>query len=154
MAGVPGGYVPTMNEGTPTTPTSLADVVALLRRQHEAISSSLADVLNEAESGREASFARVKRLLSVHEALEQVVVHPPLAQAAGVAGRSRLDEEVELSKAITYLEAIGPRSDGFEGPSAVCSTRCARTFPARSRTSSRYSLLTSPANRARRSASR
>ncbi len=110
-----GGYLPTMNEEAPTTPTSLADVVALLRQHHQAITSSLADVLDEAGSGREASFARVKRLLSVHEALEQVVVHPSSAQAAEAAGRARLDEEVELSKAITYLEAIGPRSDEFEG---------------------------------------
>jgi hypothetical protein len=92
-------------------PRSLRDVVTLLREHHQVVTAALLGVLDETGSGREASFARLKRVLSVHEALEQVVVHPrPEVQADAGA---RVAEETELSKAITHLEAIGAPSDHF-----------------------------------------
>ncbi len=90
---------------------SLRDVVTLLREHHQVVTAALLGVLGETGSGREASFARLKRVLSVHEALEQVVVHqrPEVQADAG----ARVAEETELSKAITHLEAIGAPSDHF-----------------------------------------
>jgi len=92
-------------------PRSLRDVVTLLREHHQVVTAALLDVLGETGSGREASFARLERVLSVHEALEQVVVHqrPEVQADAG----ARVAEETELSKAITHLEAIGAPSDHF-----------------------------------------
>jgi hypothetical protein len=93
---------------------TLRDVVGLLGRHHERITSALPEVLDETGMTREAAFAHLKRLLSVHEALEQVVIHPP-AERHTAAARVRVSEENEISKAITQLEAIGPRSGDFDG---------------------------------------
>jgi len=58
-------------------PRALPDVVKLLRQHHELITSILAEV-DSTGSRRTATFARLRRVLSVHEALEQVV-RPPAA---------------------------------------------------------------------------
>jgi len=68
----------TSREMSDEQPRALPDVVKLLRQHHELITSILAEVADSTGSRRTATFARLRRVLSVHEALEQVV-RPPAA---------------------------------------------------------------------------
>lgn len=93
---------------------SRGELAAVLQRQHATVRAELADVLDVSGTQRSAAFAKVRRLLAVHEALEQEVVHG----RPGEPGRAEVTpttvaQEVAASKALTHLETLDPASEEF-----------------------------------------
>lgn len=101
---------------TQTVLTSPTDVVSFLVRQHEQIKSLFDATLNAAGEAREKPFTELRRLLAVHEAAEEVVVHPrvkhDLAPLSCIAD-DRLAEEKEAKKALIELEDLDVASPEF-----------------------------------------
>ena len=58
------------------TLTSSADVLDFLTGQHEQIKSLFSKTLDNAGPDREQAFMELRRLLAVHEAVEEEIVHP------------------------------------------------------------------------------
>ncbi|MEU7526742.1 hemerythrin domain-containing protein [Saccharothrix sp. NPDC042600] len=98
-----------------------ADVVAVLVDQH----TRIRDLFTAVETGegdeRATAFARLVRLLALHEAAEEVVVHPA---ARGVEGgdavvEDRLGEEQQARELLARLGELGPDhpefADGLAG---------------------------------------
>lgn len=98
------------------TLNSAQDVIALLKQQHQQIKSLFAEVLGSAGEAREESFYELRKLLAVHEAAEEQVVHPKAKSAIpggeGIVGE-RLAEEQEAKEALAALEDLDPDSAEF-----------------------------------------
>lgn len=93
------------------------DVVDLLLGQHQQIRDLFTEVQSAAGAGRRDAFARLVRLLAVHETAEEEVVHP-LARRAIAGGDGvvddRLAEEREAKEVLSRLESMDPGSEEFE----------------------------------------
>ncbi|MGY1549088.1 hemerythrin domain-containing protein [Streptomyces sp. MN6] len=92
------------------------DVVSLLMRQHGDIRNLFDEV--EAASGEERrdAFRRLVRLLAVHEAAEEEVIHPFVRRS--VAGgqeivEDRLKEEREAKEMLAVLDDMDPDGPDF-----------------------------------------
>jgi len=95
--------------------TSYADLVTLLRRQHDQARSTLPQVLARQGHERRDLFAHACQLLAVHEALEQLLIRPYAASEADAAeARDRIAEERQAEDAVTALETLPLDSDEFE----------------------------------------
>jgi hemerythrin superfamily protein len=92
------------------------DVVFLLQRQHQQIRELMDQVLFTGEDDRHKAFEQLVRLLSVHEAAEEEVIHP-YARRAVEGGEQvvtdRLEEEKEVKEALKRLEKAGTDSPDF-----------------------------------------
>ncbi|MFC4852761.1 hemerythrin domain-containing protein [Actinophytocola glycyrrhizae] len=92
------------------------DVVDLLLGQHQQIRDLFIEVQSTAGAGRRDAFARLVRLLAVHETAEEEVVHP-LARTAIAGGDGvvddRLAEEREAKEVLSRLEELDPDSEEF-----------------------------------------
>jgi hemerythrin superfamily protein len=91
------------------------DVVDLLLDQHRAI-RNLCDEVTAAE--REKAFRDLLRLLAVHEAVEEELVHPYVKRrvdGAKEAVAERVDEERQVNRMLVALDALGPGDPAFEG---------------------------------------
>ncbi len=93
------------------------DVVDLLLGQHMQIRDLFAEVQTTTGAGRREAFARLVRLLAVHETAEEEVVHPLARQTiAGGDGvvDDRLAEEREAKEVLSRLEEMDPDSEEFD----------------------------------------
>jgi hypothetical protein len=104
-------YVMTANTDELTT---IDDVVSYLKDQHSTIKEILPSVLQAEGEDRATAFAKVRQTLAIHEALEQVVIHPHAKPDAGKEEVvERVDEEEEAGEAITKLEGFDISSKEF-----------------------------------------
>jgi hemerythrin superfamily protein len=93
------------------------DVVDLLLDQHRAIRQLCEEVAAATSADREQPFRALLRLLAVHEAVEEELVHPYVKRrvdGAKEAVAERVDEEREVNKMLFALDALGPTNPGFE----------------------------------------
>jgi hemerythrin superfamily protein len=95
-----------------------ADVVDLLLDQHRAIRQLCDQVSATAAAEREQAFRSLVRLLAVHEAVEEELVHPYVKRrvdGAQEAVADRVEEEREVNKMLVALDTLGPVNIGFDG---------------------------------------
>jgi len=93
------------------------DVVDLLLDQHRAIRELCEEVATATVADREQPFTSLLRLLAVHEAVEEELVHPYVKRrvdGAKEAVAERVEEEREVNKMLFALDALGPANPGFE----------------------------------------
>lgn len=99
---------------TGTKVSTAQDLVELLVNQHEQVKAVMPTVLTADGQQRVEAFAQVRRMLAVHEALEQESVH---LLAKSEVGRdeaaARVKEETEAATAITTLEGLDVDSADF-----------------------------------------
>jgi hemerythrin superfamily protein len=92
------------------------DAVDFLIRQHHTIRELFSEVADSTGPDRRGAFARLVRLLAVHETAEEQLVHP-LAKTSGRGGGEvvdqRLAEEREAKDTLRDLERMGPDAPGF-----------------------------------------
>jgi hypothetical protein len=97
---------------------SPTDVVDFLSNQHEQIKSLFAKTLSASGDSREKAFIDLRRLLAVHETIEEEIVHPrakrKIANGDAVVGQ-RLKEEHEAKTVLQKLEKLEVDSDEFTG---------------------------------------
>jgi hypothetical protein len=96
---------------------STSDVVALLKRQHEELRDLFGEVLASEGPAREDAFFALRRLLAVHETLEEEVVHPAARAARGIGEDEvdrRLREEKGATLALASLEPLEVDAPSFE----------------------------------------
>ncbi|SPM38217.1 Hemerythrin superfamily protein [Mycobacterium numidiamassiliense] len=98
------------------TITSPTDVVDFLTAQHEQIKSMFTKTLAASGKAREEAFVDLRRLLAVHETVEEEIVHPrakrKIANGAAVVGQ-RLEEEHEAKTMLQKLEKLDVDSAEF-----------------------------------------
>ncbi len=91
------------------------DVVDLLLQQHTQIRDLMMEVLAYSGEERRSAFRELVRLLSVHEAAEEEVVHPVARR--NVAGASivddRLSEEHKAKEMLEQLDGMDPDDAEF-----------------------------------------
>src|SRR5688572_31147183 len=93
------------------------DVVDLLLDQHRVIRELCDEISSASVADREEPFRSLLRLLAVHEAVEEELVHPYVKRrvdGAQSAVAERVEEEREVNKMLVALDALGPTSPGFE----------------------------------------
>jgi hemerythrin superfamily protein len=93
------------------------DVVDLLLDQHRHIRDLCAEVSTAAPADREQPFRSLVRLLAVHEAVEEELVHPYVkrrVEGAKDAVADRVEEEREVNKMLAALDTLGPAHPDFE----------------------------------------
>jgi hypothetical protein len=99
-----------------TAITSPTDVVDFLTSQHEQIKSLFATTLAASGEAREKSFVDLRRLLAVHETVEEEIVHPrakrKIDNGAEVV-EERLEEEHEAKAVLQRLEKLDVDSPEF-----------------------------------------
>ncbi len=92
------------------------DVVELLLDQHTQIRDLFAEVKSSTGKARQDAFARLVRLLAVHETAEEQIVHPLARQVVEGGGEivdDRLAEEREAKELLSRLESLGPDHEDF-----------------------------------------
>jgi hemerythrin superfamily protein len=96
--------------------TSPTDVVDFLTKQHEQIKSLFAATIAASGETREQNFVELRRLLAIHETVEEEIVHPrakrKIANGEAVVGR-RLEEEHEAKTMLQRLEKLDVDSTEF-----------------------------------------
>jgi hypothetical protein len=94
----------------------VADVVDVLLAQHAAVEDLFRETLRSTGTARDTAFGELVRVLGVHEAAEEVVVHPlardRIDSPAVIDGR--LEEEARATRMITDLVGMGTDAVGFE----------------------------------------
>jgi hemerythrin superfamily protein len=93
------------------------DVVDLLLDQHRAIRELCEQVSTATAADREEPFRSLLRLLAVHEAVEEELVHPYVKRrvdGAKDAVAERVEEEREVNRMLVALDSLGPTNPGFE----------------------------------------
>ena len=92
------------------------DVIDFLTAQHEQIKTLFSQVTARTGSEREEAFAELRRLLAVHEAAEEEVVHPRAKRELDDASvvDARLKEEHEAKEVLAELEKLDIESTEFE----------------------------------------
>jgi hypothetical protein len=102
-----------MDEETLPTPDG---VISFLEEQHEELKGAMPEVLEVSGQERLQAFGKIRRMLALHESIEQAAVHPTArAEADGSqAADGRLREEHEATEAIARLEGIDVDSDAFD----------------------------------------
>ncbi|MCW2756194.1 MAG: hemerythrin [Marmoricola sp.] len=97
-----------------TSTTTVAEVVEFLKDQHTRIKDLLPTVLQASGPERATAFATVRQTLAIHEAFEQVVIHPHArADAGDGVVKDRVEEEEEAGEAIASLESLDVNDDSF-----------------------------------------
>jgi hypothetical protein len=92
------------------------DVVDLLLQQHMRVRDLMAEVMARSGDQRRAAFRELVRLLSVHEAAEEEVVHPALrrhAAAGDAIADDRLQEEHDAKELLEQLDGMDPDAPDF-----------------------------------------
>jgi hypothetical protein len=90
------------------------EVIALLESQHDQIEELLDRIPRVMGSVREQAFLELRRLLAVHEAVEQQFVHPKAKDEDAGAPDSRMHEEHDAAALLSTLEALDIESTEFE----------------------------------------
>jgi hypothetical protein len=101
----------------PAETLAVNDVLDELIRQHGEIRDLFIETLRNSGAERARTFARLIRLLAVHETVEQEIVHPlarrTLPGGAGIV-EDRLAEERAAEAVLAELDAMDPDDPGFE----------------------------------------
>ena len=96
--------------------TSPTDVIDFFTAQHEQIKSLFATTLAASGEAREEAFVGLRRLLAVHETVEEEIIHPrakrKIAGADAVVDE-RLHEEHEAKTVLQRLEKLDVDSQEF-----------------------------------------
>jgi hypothetical protein len=92
------------------------DVIDLLLRQHGALRRLCEEVASAAPGDKEEPFRSLVRLMAVHEAVEEEIVHPYVKRRVGASAGvdTLLDEEREVKQMLVALDALGPSDAGFD----------------------------------------
>jgi hemerythrin superfamily protein len=92
------------------------DVVDLLLRQHGALRRLCEEVASAAPGDKDEPFRSLVRLMAVHEAVEEEIVHPYVKRRVGASAGvdTLLDEEREVKQMLVALDALGPSDAGFD----------------------------------------
>ena len=93
------------------------DVVAFLRGQHREIQALLRTVVIASGTQRVTAFAELTRMLAIHEAAEEEIVHPAAGRwllRGELVVDARLQEEYEAKLALAELERLDFDSEDFE----------------------------------------
>ncbi|WP_214415346.1 hemerythrin domain-containing protein [Sphaerisporangium fuscum] len=93
------------------------DVVALLLRQHGLVREMFDEVDKSKGARRAEAFQRLARMLAVHEAAEEEVVHPYVEEnikGAKKVVQARLREEKEAKKLLTQMMERGADDKSFD----------------------------------------
>lgn len=95
--------------------TATKNVVELLTDQHRHIEKLFDEVQSTAGEARSRAFAELRRMLSVHEAAEEIVTHPNVTRhGGGDVVEARQQEEHEAKKLLASLDGMDPTSADFE----------------------------------------
>jgi hypothetical protein len=92
------------------------DVVDLLQRQHVMIRRLCESVAGAPPAERNEPFKQLLRLMAVHEAVEEEIVHPFVRRRlpdGNTMVAERLHEEHDAKRMLVALDALGPSSAGF-----------------------------------------
>jgi hemerythrin superfamily protein len=93
------------------------DVVGFLKSQHEQIKGLFREVSESTGEARAEAFVALRRLLAVHETVEEEVVHPRaeriIPDGENIVG-ARLQEENEAKQTLSRLEGMDPDTAEFE----------------------------------------
>ncbi|MET0992939.1 MAG: hemerythrin domain-containing protein [Mycobacterium sp.] len=96
---------------------STDDVVAFLKDQHNLITDMFDDVLYASKpEARETAFTHLRQLLAVHEAAEEMVVHPRVRFEVATGDSivdARLREEHDAKEQLSKLESMDIGSPEF-----------------------------------------
>jgi hemerythrin superfamily protein len=93
------------------------DVVGFLKNQHELVKTLFDRVMAAHGEEREKEFYALRRLLAVHEAAEEEIVHPAARRALSngeAVVEQRLREENQAKKALAEIEELDVDSVEFE----------------------------------------
>jgi hemerythrin-like domain-containing protein len=96
-----------------TAHTSQQDVVALLQEQHHQIKQMLSRLQVTDGAARQDLFEELVRFLAVHEAAEEIVVHPVARDADERVVTQRLEEEGQAKHALNELYDLGTDHPDF-----------------------------------------
>ena len=99
------------------TQPSRGDVVDLLLDQHRVIRELCEEISTATAADREQPFRSLVRLLAVHEAVEEELVHPYVKRrvdGAKAAVAERVEEEREVNRMLMALDTLGPADPAFE----------------------------------------
>jgi Hemerythrin HHE cation binding domain len=93
------------------------EVIALLKAQHDLIKDMFDEVLHASQpKAREKAFVDLRQLLAVHEAAEEMVVHPRARHTLGSGDAivdARLKEEHEAKEQLSKVEDLDISSQQF-----------------------------------------
>ncbi|MBR7829122.1 hemerythrin domain-containing protein [Actinospica sp. MGRD01-02] len=89
-------------------------VIAVLLAQHARIREQFAAVQVAPPAQRQEPFDRLREMLAVHEAAEEIVVRPVSRKDAGAQiAAARNDEEKQAAKVLAEMEGMDSSSDEF-----------------------------------------
>ena len=95
--------------------TATKNVVELLTDQHRHIEKLFDEVQTTAGETRARAFDELRRMLSVHEAAEEIVTHPNATRhGGGDLVEARQEEEHEAKKLLASLDGMDTASPDFE----------------------------------------
>lgn len=95
--------------------TATKNVVELLTDQHRHIEKLFDEVQTTAGEARVRAFDELRRMLSVHEAAEEIVTHPNATRhGAGDVVEARQAEEHEAKELLSSLDGMDTTSPEFE----------------------------------------
>lgn len=100
------------------------NVVELLTDQHRHIEKLFEEVQSTAGAARARAFDELRRMLSVHEAAEEIVTHPNVTRhGGGDVVEDRQAEEHEAKKLLKTLDGLDPASAEFDAGLAELRTK-------------------------------
>lgn len=85
------------------------DAVSLLVDQHRQIADLFRRTLDSNGARRRRNFVRLRKLISVHETAEEMLIHPRLRwvdQEGDILARARTEEEEQLKTALADLDKL------------------------------------------------
>jgi len=90
------------------------DVVGILLEQHARITELFQEVRAAAGDERRERFNELRALIAVHETAEQIILRPHTSERVnGRIAETRIQEEVEATKALAELEHLDVDSPAF-----------------------------------------
>src|SRR2546429_6990329 len=100
------------------------DVVRILLEQHTRIDELFGRVRNASGKSKQQLFDELRRLLTVHEAAEEMIVRPVTRAASGGhrVASARNAEEGKATHLLANLERLGSSSPGFSAELAALET--------------------------------
>jgi Hemerythrin HHE cation binding domain len=100
------------------------DVVRILLEQHARINELFGRLHNASGRSKQQLFDELRRLLTVHEAAEEMIVRPVTRAASGGhrVASARNAEESKAAHLLANLERLGPSSPGFPAELAALET--------------------------------
>lgn len=96
--------------------TTREDVVSFLTRQHNEIRTLFTKLEQAKGDDRRDTFRELVRLLAVHEAAEEELVHPDVRGFKGgePVAAARIGEEHSAKELLASMHDMGPDAEGFD----------------------------------------